>query len=34
MKKIFSGGAAKIADLDGNEFSEPINLDHLKKYYV
>ena len=32
--KILPKGAAKISDLDGNEFTQPINLDRLKKYYI
>ncbi|KAL6348465.1 hypothetical protein AAG906_008912 [Vitis piasezkii] len=27
-------GAAWLTDLDGNQFSEPTNVDQLKKYYV
>ncbi|KAL7264091.1 hypothetical protein ACSBR1_002110 [Camellia fascicularis] len=27
------GGAIILIDLDGLEFSEPINMDKLKKYY-
>ena len=27
-------GAARISDLEGNEFTELVNLDHLKKYYL
>ena len=27
-------GATKISDLEGNEFTEPVNLDRLKKYYL
>ncbi|KAJ9189046.1 hypothetical protein P3X46_000387 [Hevea brasiliensis] len=34
VKKIFSGGAVRISDLDGNEFQEPVNLDKLKRYFV
>ena len=33
VKSIFSGGAVRITDLDGNEFSNPTNLDQLKRYY-
>ena len=32
--KKASKGATKISDLEGNEFSQPINLDRLKKYYI
>ena len=34
VKKIMSKGAVKIFDLEGNEFEQPINIDHLKKYYL
>ncbi|RVW71192.1 hypothetical protein CK203_054391 [Vitis vinifera] len=27
-------GAAWLMDLDGNQFSEPTNVDQLKRYYV
>ena len=27
-------GAAWLTDLDGNQFSEPTNVDQLKMYYV
>ena len=27
-------GAAWLMDLDGNQFSEPTDIDQLKKYYV
>ena len=33
IKKILSGGAAQLIDLDGNEFSTLVNLDQLKRYY-
>jgi hypothetical protein len=33
IKTILSGGAASIIDLDGNEFSNLVNLDQLKRYY-
>ncbi|XP_074283147.1 uncharacterized protein LOC141607690 [Silene latifolia] len=32
-KKILTGGAVRLTDLDGNDFSNPTNLDQLKKYY-
>ena len=34
LKKILSGGAVILADLDGLEFKSPCNLDQLKRYYV
>ena len=34
MKKVFSKGAAILADLEGNEFRIPINMDKLKKYFL
>ncbi|KAK9682793.1 hypothetical protein RND81_10G096700 [Saponaria officinalis] len=33
VKEIYSGGAVKLTDLDGEEFSSVTNLDQLKKYY-
>ncbi|XP_074290433.1 uncharacterized protein LOC141617151 [Silene latifolia] len=33
VKKILSGGVVRLTDLDGNDFTNPTNLDHLKKYY-
>ena len=33
IKEILSGGAARIIDLDGNEFSKLVNLDQLKRYF-
>ena len=34
VKIILPKGAAKISDLKGNEFTEHVNLDRLKKYYL
>ena len=34
IKKIFSGGAVRLANMDGEELALPINLDALKKYFV
>ena len=33
IKSIWSGGAVVLMDLDGLEFSQPINMDKLKKYF-
>ncbi|KAL7252703.1 hypothetical protein ACSBR1_007297 [Camellia fascicularis] len=33
IKSIWSGGAIVLIDLDGLEFSQPINMDKLKKYF-
>ena len=33
IKWLRSGGAMVLMDLDGLEFSQPINMDKLKKYY-
>ena len=33
IKKILSGGATQLIDLDGNEFSTLVNMDQLKRYY-
>ena len=32
VKTVMPKGAARISDLEGNEFTEPVNLDRLKKY--
>ena len=34
VKMILPKGAAKISNLEGNEFTEPINLNCLNKYYM
>ena len=34
VKKILRNGAARLTDLEGNEFKEPINIDRLKKYFA
>ena len=34
IRELTLEGAAWLTDLDGNQFSEPTNVDHLKKYYV
>ena len=34
VKNIMPKGATKISDLEGNKFTEPVNLDRLKKYYL
>ena len=34
VKTVLPKGAARISDLEGNEFTEPVNLDCLKKYYL
>ena len=34
VRKILSGGAVILMDLDGNEFIKPVNLDRLKKYFA
>jgi hypothetical protein len=34
LKKVLSGGAVILTDLDGLEFKNPCNLDQLKRYYV
>ncbi|XP_074283378.1 uncharacterized protein LOC141607927 [Silene latifolia] len=31
VKRILTGGAVRLTDLDGNDFSNPTNLDQLKK---
>ena len=34
VKIVLPKGAARISDLEGTEFTEPVNLDCLKKYYL
>ncbi|RVW64297.1 hypothetical protein CK203_052275 [Vitis vinifera] len=34
IRELTPEGAAWLMDLDGNRFSEPTNVDQLKKYYV
>ena len=34
IKQIFSRGAVRLMDLDANPFTEPTNMDQLKKYHV
>ncbi|RVX14390.1 Pol polyprotein [Vitis vinifera] len=34
IRELTPEGAAWLTDLDGNQFSEPTNVDQLKKYYV
>ena len=34
VKKAFSEGALILAKMDGKEFSSPINVDIVKKYYA
>ena len=34
IKKIMSGGATRIIDLDGEEMLRPINMDRLRKYII
>ena len=34
VKKIMSGGAMRIKNLDGEEILHPINMDRLWKYHI
>ena len=34
IKQIYSGRAVRLMVLDANSFTEPINMDQLKKYHV
>ena len=34
VKKAFLGGALILAEMDGKEFSSPIDADIVKKYYA
>jgi hypothetical protein len=33
VRKVLSGGAVLLQTMDGEEFSNPINTSHLKKYF-
>ena len=32
--KILSGGAVKLSDINGQEFTQLVNLDQLKRFYA
>ena len=34
IRELSPEGATWLMDLDGNQFSEPTNVDQLKRYYV
>ena len=34
IRELTPKGAAWLTDLDGNQFSEPTNVDQLKKFYI
>ena len=34
VKVVMPKGVAKKSNLEGNEFTESVNLDRLKKYYL
>ena len=34
IKKIMTGGAIRITDLDGEEMLHPINVDRLHRYHI
>ena len=34
VKAFLPKEAAKISNVEGNELTESVNLDHLKKYYL
>ena len=34
IKKIMSGGATRITNLNGEEILRPINMDRLRKYNI
>ena len=34
VQTVLPKRATKISDLEGNVFTEPVNLDRLKKYYL
>ena len=34
VKKAFSGGALMLTTMDGEEFTRPVNVDVVKKYFA
>ena len=34
IQHLTQEGAARLTDLDGNQFTEPVNVDQLKKFYA
>ena len=34
IRDLIREGAAWLTDLDGNQFTEPVNVDQLKKFYA
>ena len=34
VKEVYNKGVVKLTDMDGNEFTKPINIDRLKIYHV
>ena len=34
VKKVYSGNAIKLQNMDGDEHQEPINIQYVKKYYA
>ena len=34
VKEVYGKGAIKLSDMDGNEFTELINIDRIKRYYI
>ena len=34
VQKVMGNGAVRMLDLEGNEFTEPINVDRLKLYFT
>jgi len=34
VKKAFSGGALKLARMDGKDLARPVNSDSVKRYYA
>ena len=34
VKIVLPKETTRILDLEGTEFTEPVNLDHLKKFYL
>ena len=34
VKKVFAGGAMMLTNMDGDDFTLPVNIDVVKRYYA
>ena len=34
IRDLTQEGEARLTDLDGNQFTEPVNMDQLKRFYA